>query len=294
MDEHPAENETKLGFCLMRLPHHGMELDLEQSIKLIDRFIEDGFTYFDTAQMYLGSEELVGKAIVSRYPREAYTLASKLYAPLTLIPRDAREQFYTSMKRTGLDCFDQYLLHAVTDRNYWQYETMHLWEFMRNMKKTGFIRSFGFSYNGSPKLLNKLFILHKDVDFIQLRLNYAEWESPDVQARANYELARKHGKPIVAMAPCAGGKLANPPEEVLSLFKSYAPDASAASWAVRFAASLEGVTTVISRMSSIEQIEDNMSYMRDFKPFNSEEWDIIREAQRIMAEKEGPGRKGGR
>ena len=283
MADYFGKDVPKLGFGLMRLPHKGLTTDVEQVKTMVDLFLEAGFTYFDTAYVYPGSEAAAKKALVDRHPRENYTLCTKINAHIPAsTEKTVKQQFHTSLERTGAGYFDYYLLHALMEKNYKKYDKFHIWDFVKEQKAKGLVKHFGFSFHAGPELLDQLLTAHPEVDFIQLQINYADWENPSVASRANYEVARRHGKSIAIMEPVKGGKLADPPQEVQKLFKDYAPERSCASWAIRFAASLDGVLTVLSGMSNIAQMQDNISFMKDFQPLNEEELSIIREAQRIM------------
>lgn len=286
MEQYFGELTPKLGFGLMRLPKEDTgKIDIEQTKKMVDLFMEAGLNYFDTAYVYDGGDsELAAKAaLVDRYPRESFTLATKLCAWMGAEDeKAAKQQFYTSLERTGAGYFDYYLLHALQAGNYRKYDEYHLWDFVKEQKEKGLIRHWGFSFHAGPEILDELLTKHPDAEFVQLQLNYADWENPDVEARANYEVARKHGKSIVVMEPVKGGALAEPPKAVQDIFRKANPEASYASWAIRYVASLEGIITVLSGMSNVAQMEDNLSYMKQFKPLDGEEQTAIRKAQEAI------------
>ena len=277
-----VDNPKKLGFGLMRLPKRGVSIDVQQTAQMVDLFLEAGFTYFDTAHVYTGSEAAIQKALVERHPRESYTLATKLYAPMAPTKSSARKQFDTSLRRTGAGYIDYYLLHSIMGNNAGKYDRMGLWDYVTDLKRQGKVRHYGFSYHSGPELLDELLTKHPDVEFVQLQINYEDWESPSIASRANYEVARAHGKQIVVMEPVKGGRLANPPAKVRSLLRAHDPAASPASWAIRFVASLEGILCVLSGMSNMAQMRDNVSYMRDFKPLDEDERAVIRQAQELL------------
>lgn len=286
MEKYFGESTPKLGFGLMRLPKKDGGYDVEQVEKMIDLFIAAGFTYFDTAYVYDdgNSERIVKAALVDRYPRESFTLATKLCSWMGAKNKEiAEQQFCTSLERTGAGYFDYYLLHAVQNGNYESYDKSDLWNFVRGQKEKGLVRHWGFSFHGTPELLDELLTANPDVDFVQLQLNYADWEDPIVASRKNYEIARRHGKSIVVMEPVKGGTLAVPPATVQTILHDADPDASFASWAIRYAASLDGVITVLSGMSNMDQMNDNLSYMQNFKPLNADELNTILKAQNALA-----------
>ena len=286
MDRYFGEGVPKLGFGLMRLPKLADgKIDIEQTKEMVDLFMKAGLTYFDTAYVYDGgeSEKAAKLALVDRYPRESYTLCTKLCAWMHSPNEEAaKQQFYISLERTGAGYFDYYLLHALQRSNYKVYDEYHIWDFVKEQKAKGLIKYFGFSFHADPELLEELLTDHPDVDFVQLQINYADWENPGVSSRECYEIARRHGKSITIMEPVKGGALADPIPEVKDILKAADPDASAASWAIRFAASLDGIITVLSGMSNIGQMKDNLSYMKDFKPLTEAEKGVIMRAQTAL------------
>ncbi len=279
-----GEGTKKLGFGLMRLPKlEDSTIDVEQTKKMVDMFMEAGLTYFDTAFVYTGSEEATREALVKRYPRESYTLASKLNAwHGEFSGAKAAQQLDISLERTQAGYFDYYLLHSIKGENIKAYDDNNYWDFVKEAKAAGKIKHYGISFHGTPELLEEVLTKHPDIEFVQLQLNYADWENPIVASRRNYEIVRKHGKPIIVMEPVKGGTLANPPQKVIDLLKGANPEASLASWAIRYAASLEGVMVVLSGMSNVEQMADNLSYMKDFKPLSESEQATIKKAQAII------------
>jgi len=279
-----GEKTKKLGFGLMRLPKQGDQIDLEQVKVMVDKFLAAGFTYFDTAWAYPGSEEAIREALIKRYPRDKFTLATKNAAWIKCQTReDAVAQFNTSLERTGAGYFDFYLLHNLGESRTKFFDDFKMWDFVQEQKKAGKIKHVGFSFHSTPEELEAILTKHPEMEFVQLQINYADWENPAVQSRGCYEVARKHGKPVVIMEPVKGGMLANPPETVKAVFQKADAQASTASWAIRFAASLEGVITVLSGMSSIAQMEDNLSYMRHFTGLTEEQQKVIAEAQQKLA-----------
>ena len=278
-----GEEIKKLGFGLMRLPKNGENIDIEQTKKMVDKFLEAGFTYFDTAWAYPGSEDAIRQALVERYPRESFQLATKNAAWANCKTREeAIEQFETSLKQTGAGYFDFYLLHNLGETRTKAFDDFDLWNWIMNLKKEGKIKHAGFSFHSTPEELEEILIKHPEMEFVQLQINYADWENPLIQSKKCYEVARKYGKPIIIMEPVKGGMLSTPPQQVVDVFKKANPDLSIASWAIKFAANLDGVITVLSGMSNIEQMEDNISYMKDFKKLSEKEIEVIQEAQNIL------------
>ena len=276
----------KLGFGLMRLPMLGEEVDIGQTKQMVDKFLQAGFTYFDTAYGYLGgkSEEAVKTALVDRYPRESFQLATKLPAwagPTTA--QEAKDMLKTSLKRTGAGYFDFYLLHNCGDERTAAFDKFGIWDYALEQKEKGVLKHVGFSFHDKADVLDELLTKHPEMEFVQLQINYADWEDSSVQSRKCYEVARKHGKPVIIMEPIKGGLLATPPQPVADILQKADPEKNLPSWALRFAASLDGIITVLSGMSTLGQMEENLLTMKDFQPLSQEELEVISQAREALS-----------
>ena len=278
----------KLGFGAMRLPLTDTKdqraIDQEQVNKMADYFQENGFVYVDTAYVYHGgmSEVAIRRAFAERHPRDSFILADKMPVAMVKSPDDYPRFFAEQQERCGVEYFDYYILHDVTRQVLSNAEKTGGFDYMKKLKVNGKARHIGISYHDTADLLDEMLMNHPEIEFVQLQINYADWDNEAIQSRPNYEVCIKHGKPVIVMEPIKGGALVNVPAEVEAQFKANNPTASAASWAVRYAASLESVFIVLSGMSNFEQMADNVSYMKDFVPLNDSERAVINRSMEIV------------
>ena len=275
----------KIGFGLMRLPETDGVIDIDKVSQMVDSYLAAGFTYFDTAYVYHGgnSEKAVKEAIVKRHQRDSFTIATKLPAWSIHSPEDRDKIFNEQLERCGVDYFDFYLLHSVEDgNNYDTYVKYDCFNWGIQKREEGKIKHFGFSFHGTPELLVEIVDNHPEIEFVQIQLNYADWDNPLVHSGELYKILSERNIPIIVMEPCKGGKLANHDEECTEILKSVRPDKSVASWAFRFVGSLPGVTTILSGMSTQEQMEDNMNTFKNFEPLSDEEQQAIEKVKEVM------------
>ena len=278
----------KLGFGFMRLPlldgENQTSFDREQIFGMVDAYLERGFNYFDTAYMYHdgASERMLREALIERHPRGGYLVATKMPTMMLEKQEDVERIFAEQLERTGAGYFDYYLLHCLSTNLYETAKKYGLFDFVQQKKREGLIKRVGFSFHDKAEVLDKILTEHPEMEFVQLQINYLDWEDDKVQSRLCYEVARRHGKEIIVMEPVKGGTLANLPPRAEALLKEREPDSSAASWAIRFAASCEGVIMVLSGMSNMQQLNDNTSYMEDFAPLTAEETALCHRAADII------------
>ena len=289
MDMENMTTMKKLGFGAMRLPLQNPEdptsIDLEQVCRMADYFLEQGFTYFDTAYMYhqYKSEGALRQALVERYPREAFLLADKMPLSHLKQPEDMDPIFQEQLEKCGVEYFDYYLIHNISRTSWDKAKALDVFGFAAQKKAEGKIRRLGFSFHADAELLEEILKEHPEVEFVQLQLNYIDWESPYIQSRLCYEVCRRYGKDVIVMEPVKGGTLANVPEEAAQLLEAAAPGMSPAPWAIRFAAGLEGVIMVLSGMSNEEQLRDNTGYMKEFRPLGEDEQEVLAKAKAVIS-----------
>ncbi len=272
------EVKKNFGFGMMRLPMAGEQVDTETTCKMVDAFLEAGFNYFDTAHMYIGgqSEEAIKTCLTSRHPREAYLLADKLSGNCFETEEDIRPLFQRQLDKCGVEYFDFYLMHAMNAQSHVRYTQLHAYDIAQELKAAGKIRHVGFSFHDGPEALDKILTDRPEMEFVQLQLNYVDWESDGVQARACAQVCKKHGKPIVVMEPVKGGSLVNLPESARALIPG-----SPAGFALRFAAGTEGVFMVLSGMSDEAQMADNIATMSHAAPLSQEEQAIAAQVRTL-------------
>ena len=282
-EEYIKKNVPKLGFGLMRLPTNGSDEDInmDQTKEMVDYYMANGMNYFDTAWFYHGgnSENAFKEAVVKRYPRASFTVADKMPIWEVETPADVERIFNIQLERCGVEYFDYYLLHALNGDKNKKCEDFGAYEFCLKMKEAGKIKSFGFSFHGTTEDIKHILANHPELEFAQLQVNYYDWE---FDFKEQYEIARSYNLPIIIMEPVRGGFLAKMPKEIEDIFKAVNPDMSIASWSIRWATSLDGVMTSLSGMSNMEQMIDNVSYMKAFKPLTAKEFAAVEKAVKLL------------
>lgn len=266
------EIKKNFGFGCMRLPMVGDKVDIPQTTKMVDTFLERGFNYFDTAHGYINgqSETALKECLTSRYPRESYVLTNKLSGNFFDKGEQIRPLFQAQLDACGVEYFDFYLMHAMNKNGHKAYQEMGAYDIAQELKAEGKIRHMGISFHDTAEVLDQILTDRPDIEIVQIQYNYVDYADPIIQSRACYEVCRKHNKPVIVMEPVKGGSLVNLPPKALDLMKD-----SPASYAIRFAADPEGMVMVLSGMSTQEQMEDNLRYMADFRHLTEEELDII-------------------
>lgn len=278
---------NNFGFGVMRLPMIGEDVDLKQFSQMVDTFMSRGFNYFDTAHIYIkGKSELaVRECITKKYPRESFILTDKLSNPFFNSEEEIDGYFETMLEACGVEYFDFFLMHAQNRKSYEKYKKCRAYEKAFEYKKQGKVRHVGLSFHDSPEILDKILTENPEIEIVQIQFNYLDTDNPSVESMGCYEVARKHNKPIIVMEPVKGGTLANIPEEAQKVFKTLG-NMSPASYALRYAAGFDGVVMVLSGMSNMEQMLDNLSFMENFTPLNEKELDAVKKVKEIIIKQE--------
>ena len=264
----------------MRLPMKDGEVDIERVCRMVDAFLDAGFNYFDTAHGYIStkSETALRTCLTSRYPRDSYVLTDKLTDFFFKEESDIRPFFHSQLEACGVDYFDFYMMHAQNAENFPVFKRCRAYETALELKAEGKIRHLGISFHDTADVLDQILTEYPQVEVVQLQLNYIDWEDPSIQSRKCWEVCRKHGKPVIVMEPCRGGKLANLPEEA-RVFLDELHGGSPASYAIRYAAGHEGVFMVLSGMSDLAQMTENIGFMKDFQPLTPQEQTALEQIQ---------------
>jgi len=272
----------KLGYGNMRLPRINGELDYVTIHKMIDAFMQAGYTYIDTCHVYEASEKALGETLVARYPREQFEINTKLSLLWVNSAEDMQKQFDESCRRLNVDYVDYYFLHALNKNYLKKADKLNAWGFLQGLKEKGLARHIGFSLHDTPEVLDEILNKHPETELVLLQLNYLDWDDPKIRSRKLYETARKHNIPISVMEPCKGGWLASEISESGKFLKAANPEASVASWAFRFLGELEGIMTILSGMGTLGEVEDNIKTFNDYKPLSAEEHKLIKKAVEII------------
>lgn len=280
-------NVRKLGFGCMRLPLNSddvTDIDQEEFNKMVDLFMERGYTYFDTGYHYHSgsSESALRKALIERHPRQSYTIADKLPVYSITSEEELEPIFNEQLERLAVEYFDYYLLHNLCKYSEKGFVDVDSFSFVNKKKDEGYIRHIGISFHDHPEMLDEILTQHPEIEFVQLQINYYDWDDDNVEARKCYEIAKKHQKDVIVMEPIKGGTLVNLPEDAEKLLKEYNPTSSAASWALRFVASLDKVKIVLSGMTTLDQVKENTKILKDFREVNDEELEIITKVTDIL------------
>ena len=280
------EVKKMLGFGCMRLPMDGDKIDIEQFKKMVDVFMANGFNYFDTAHIYHDgeSEKAIREAVSSRYPRESFILTDKLTTNCYNKQEDIRPLFKQQLKDSGVDYFDFYLMHSQDAAIYEKFRRCNAYETALEMQKEGKFRHFGISFHDKAEVLEQILKDYPQIEAVQIQFNYLDYGDPAVDSKRVYEVCEKYGKAVIVMEPVKGGNLVNLPEKAQGILDSLNSGMSNASYAIRFAASFPNMFMVLSGMSDLAQINDNMSYMKDFKPLDEKEMQAVNDVRKVFSE----------